>query len=523
MYMDDKKSLFRSTSLVSLNRIVSSILGFVRDMIWARIFGANGSFDAFIIAFHLPSFISYVITEAGLTQAFIPILSEHQIKKNHFETRKFISHINALLLIGLICIVIFSIIFAPEIIKIFAPGFSETGGTQQLTVSLFRIMATGILFTTMASFCSAILNTFGNYGVPSLTPILFNILIILSAIFLTSYFKIPIYAIAWAILFSGVMQFLLQLPFLRKKNLLVTPHLTLKDSNVRKTVKLMLPALLGVSVMQTGVLVDFVFSSWLPNASITWLYYSSRLMELPVNIFGIGITTVILPYLSRMFAANNTINYNNSINWSIQLSLFISIPASMGLFFLAGPIIATLFGHGLFNHYDVIMTQKSTQAFSVGIVGFMLTKVCASGFYAKQNTKLPVKIALISLIINIILNFIFINKLAHAGLALATSLSSLTNAVILFVALIKKKYYYPQSHLLTFAYKIIASAIFMTISLYLVSPNSHVWLQSGLRWQIEHLFFDIVIAIFVYFISMGAFGFRFGLFKENIRKPLSLS
>ncbi len=512
--MNDKKSLLRSTSLVSINRIISSVLGFVRDMIWARIFGATGSFDAFVIAFHLPSFISYVFTEAGLTQAFTPVLSETQIKNNASEVRQFISHTSALLFLGLIIVVIFSIIFSPSIIKLFTPGFTNAGVRQLLTISLFRIMATGILFTTLAALCSAILNTFGNYGIPSSMPIIFNGLIITAAIFLTTFFKTPIYAIAWAILFSGIIQLLMQLPFLYKKKLLVMPIFTTKDPNIRKVIKLMLPALFGVSIMQTGVLVDFIFSSKLPEGSVTWLYYSSRLMELPVSIIAAGIATVVLPHLARYHANSDHENYNKSLNWAISRSFFFSIPASVGLFLLAGPIVATLFGHGLFSPYDVVMTEKSTRAFAIGIVGFMLTRICASGFYAKQNTKLPVKVALIALFVNIILNFALVSRFAHAGLALATSLSGLTNAAILLIVLIKKKYYYPPPNLLNFTYRIIASTVIMAIILYLISPNSHAWLHTSLRWQMENLFFNIVTAIFIYFISMGAFGFRFSVLKS---------
>lgn len=508
-----KQSLFRSTSLVSINRIISSILGFARDMIWARIFASSASFDAFIIAFHLPSFISYVIAEAGLTQAFVPILSENQMKKKSPEVRQFVSHVSALLLIILIFTVIFSIVFAPEIIKIFAPGFTELGERQHLTIFLFRIMATGILFTTLASLSSVILNTFGNYTIPSCTQIVFNITVILFSIYLTKFFNVPIYAVAWGILLSGVLQLMLQLPFLHKKRMLVTPRLSFKDPDIRKIIKLTLPAFLGVSVMQTGVLVDFIFSSSLPIGSVTWLYYSSRLMELPINIFGTGIATVVLPHLGRSHATNDHASYNKSLDWAIHFSLFISIPASVGLYVLANPIIATLFGHGLFNHYDIVMTEKSTRAFAIGIVGFMLAKVCASGFYAKQNTKLPVKIAIMALIINVTLNFLFVGKLAHAGLALATSLSSLINAVILFAVLIQKKYYRPPINLLNFIYKIIVSVAIMATTLYWVSPVSHAWLHANVEWQGEHLFFDIITAISVYFISMKALGFHFALFR----------
>lgn len=478
-------------------------------MIWARIFGAAANFDAFIIAFHLPSFIGYVISEAGLTQSFIPVLAEKHVKTNTQQARRFISHAAALLLTALIFIVIFSIIFAPGLITLFAPGFAKYGERQQLAIFLFRVMATGILFTTLASFCSAVLNTFGSYGIPSSMPIIFNGIIIFASIYLTAFFNIPIYAVAWGILISGVMQLLLQLPFLSEKNLLIMPHVSLKDSDTRKMIRLMLPALLGVSVMQTGVFVDFIFSSYLPKGSVTWLYYSSRLMELPVNVIGMGIAMVVLPNLSRSFAKNDMKNYNKSLDWAIYFSLFVCIPASAALFVLSGPIVATLFGHGLFNHHDVVMTQRSTQAFSIGIVGFMLSRVCGSGFYAQQNTKLPVKIAVITLILNIALNFLFIARLAHAGLALATSLSSLINAAILFSILVYRKCYQPNSNLLMRLFKVVLSTFIMITVLNLIMPSFQEWLNEGLKWQVEEVSFEILSGISVYFVSLHLFGFRF--------------
>lgn len=515
--MEEKKSLFRSTSLVTVNRIISSILGFMRDMVWARIFGASVSFDAFVIAFHLPSFISYMISEAGLTRAFIPVLCENQIRKNSSDVKKFISHVSALLLVGLIFIVIFSIIFSPEIIKLFAPGFTASGNRQQLTVSLFRIMATGIFFSTLASLCSAILNAYGNYSVSSFTQIIFNISIIIISLFFTSFFNVPVYAVAWGILFSGILQLSLQIPFLHKKKLLVMPRLVLKDHDLRKTVKLMIPALLGVSVMQAGVLVDFIFSSTLPVGSITWLYYSAKLMELPVNTIGMGIATVVLPNLGRSHATNDHVGYNNSLNWAIHLAFFTSIPASIGLFLLAGPIVATLFGHGLFNQHDVMMTEKSTQAFAIGIVGFMVAKICASGFYAKQNTKLPMKIAVITVLLNIMLNFLLISKLAHVGLALATSLSNLVNAVVLLTLLIKKKHFQAHTHSTRNIFKILFSAAMMLLVLSFITPHFHIWLNEKLKWQIEHLFFDMTIAIVVYFAILFCLGFKIASLRGDTK------
>lgn len=517
-----KRSLFRSTSLVSLNRAISSLLGFARDMIWARIFGASISFDAFIVAFHLPSFICYIITEAGLTQAFIPILSEQQTKGDLQHAKKFIAQTSALLLPGLILTVLFFLFFSSGMMKMFAPGFSQNPALQHLTTSLFQIMCVGIFFSTLVSFASAILSTFGNYGIASSTQIICNIVVIFASVCLTSFFHEPIVAVAWGVVLGGIMQLFFLMPFLRKKDLLLTPRLDLKNNEMIKTIKLMMPALASVAIMQTGVFIDFIFSSYLPNGSIGWLYYSSRLAELPINIIGAGIIAVVLPNLSRSHASQDTITYKQSLDWAVKMVFFIGIPVSIVLFLLSGPIITTLFSHGIFTHYDVVMTQKSADMFAASVFGGMLLRVCATAFYAAQNTKTPVKIAAIALSLKIILNFLLVGKLAHAGLALATTLSSITGAVLLFSALIHKQHYYFGTDLLKFLYKIIFSVGVVAISLYKITPRLAVWMQASIPWQIEHIILYLSASIAIYFVTLYLVNFPFHMFRKKFGSVIAI-
>lgn len=501
------KKLIHSFSITSINRFFSSILGFIRDMIFASLFGSTRSYDAFIIASHIPSFITYLITEAGLTQAFTPLLSEKQMTTNAYQLRRFIANIFGALLIVLLLVVILCTLFSPQIISLFAPGFSQEN--RHLAIFLFQMLTISILFSGISGYQSAILNTFGSYGLPAFMPIIFNLCMIGAAIFLTKFFNISVYALAAGIIISSMLQVLFLSHPLRQKKLLVNPSFQFKSLNILKLVKLLLPALLGVSVLQAGVMIDFIFGSYLPTGSITWLYYSTRIMLLPVTLFAIGISTVSLPHLGRSHAANNQDHFQYLLDWSIRLALITCIPASIGLYFLANPIILTLFNHGQFTTYDALMTAKSTQAFSIGVLGLTLTKICATGFYAKQNISLPAKIAGVTVLINVIFNFIFVPKLLHTGLALSTSLSSVINAAVLFSLLLKKKYFRLNLDFLHTIIKVFCASAIMTASIIILTPKLNLWIHSALSWRIEHLSLIFISAILTYLVMLRVFGFEY--------------
>lgn len=501
------KNLLYSISLTSINRVISSILGFFRDMLFASLFGSTRNYDAFIIASHIPSFITYLISEAALTQTFIPLLAEKQITSTSENIKKFISAIMGTLLIFLLFLIAFSILFAPVIISLFAPGFSNE--THHLAVVLFQILTISILFSTLSSYQSSVLNAYESYGLPSFMPIVFNLCMIGSAIFLSSFFKISMYALALGILLSSILQVIFLSRGLFKKNLFLIPSFQFKTWHFRKPIKIIFPALIGVSVMQAGVMIDLMFASYLPQGSITWLYYSTRLMELPVTLFAIGITTVTLPHLGRSHASNNNVHFQSLFDWTLRLALITSVPACLGLFFLANPIIITLFNHGQFTQLDALMTAKSTQAFSIGVFGFTLTKICATGFYAKQNVSLPAKIASICVGLNVFFNMLLISRYQHAGLALATSLSSLLNATILFFVLVKKKYYQVNKQFYHFLLKIMIASLLMVSFIVIFTPPVTHWIFSSIAWRIEHLLIMITLSMFVYLIVLRMLGIQY--------------
>ena len=501
-----RKGLLNSTLLIAFNRSASCILGFIRDIVLAMLFGSSMNFDAYIIASHLPSFISYAITESCVTRSFIPLLSEKQTTTNPQEKNKFISQISGLLLFSIILLVAFSIIFAPLIIKIFAPGF--IGNYFHSAVVMFRIMAISILLSTITAFWSGILNTLSSYGLPSLTPIITNLLLIIAAVYLSIFFQIPVYSLACAITIANILQCIVLFPAIHKKNMLIKPTLAFSLRDNHKFIRLIMPAFIGVSILQAGVMIDFIFASYLPSGSITWLYYSTRLMELPLSIFGIGIITVMLPSLSRSAAKKNSEEFGRVLNWSITLTFLIGVPASAGLFCLAGPIVITLFHHGLFNTTDTVMTIESTKAFAIGIIGFMLTKVCASAFYAKQDTKTPAKIAGIALLTNILFDFLLVFHFAHVGLALATSISGILSGVMLFGLLIKNRHYILSTMKARKFAQITAATCAMLLILKITMPASLQWLHQSTEWQIQHLLLGIVSGVMVYAVVLYGFGLR---------------
>ncbi len=472
------KSLLRSTSLVSANTLISRLLGFVRDMVFAHYFGAAGSFDAFLVAFKIPQFMRRLFAEGAFSQAFVPVLSDYRQRHSHAEVKIFINDMMGTMTSILFLFVVVAIFLSPLVVVIFAPGFSHGDPRFILAIHMLRITFPYLLFISLTALCAAVLNTYDSFGVPAFAPALLNITFIFTAIFVVPYFKTPVYALSWGLFFAGIIQFIFQLPFLNRIDLLPKLSFGFKDPGVLRVLKLMLPAIFGVSVVQVGLLVDTIFASFLKAGSISWLYYSDRLMSFPLGVFGIAIATVILPKLSLQHSSEDYETYSQTIDWSLRLLLLIGIPASIGILILAGPLLSTLFQYGKFDDYDVFMARKSLVAFAIGIQFFMVIKVLASGFYARKNVITPVKIAVVSLLVNVASNFILIHPLAHAGLALSTSIAAMVNAGLLLMLLLKKKLYQPRSGWFQYALQLLIAATVMIFFLLWFTPGLKYWSQA---------------------------------------------
>jgi len=436
-------SLVRSLSTVGGNTLVSRVLGFVRDLVTAQVFGAGAITDAFFVAFKIPNFLRRLFAEGAFSTAFVPVLSEYKTRRSFDELRLFVDHMAGTLGLVLIGVTALGMLGAPLVVGLFAPGFVGDQALFDLTADMLRITFPYILFISLTAFCGGVLNVHQKFGVPAFTPVLLNLSLIASALWLAPWLDQPITALAWGVLLAGVVQFFFQLPFLRPLGLVPRFRPAPRDAGVRRVLKLMVPALFGVSVAQISLLIDTLIASFLEAGSISWLYYSDRLMEFPLGILGAALATVILPNLSRKHAEASPDGFARTLDWGLRTTVLLAVPASIGLFVLAGPMIATLFQSGQFDAHDVLMSERSLRAYSAGLTAFILVKVLAPGFYARQDTRTPVRIAVISLAFNMACNFVLVWSLRHAGLALSTTLSAGLNAFLLYRGLRREGVYAP--------------------------------------------------------------------------------
>lgn len=425
------RGLWRSTMTVGAMTTLSRICGFIRDIILANLFGASGHFDAFIIAFKIPNFFRRIFAEGAFSQAFVPVFSEYQAKHGAAASRVFVQHVAGSMACGLLLLVALGELAAPALLTIFAPGFVQHAQHFALTQHMLHITFPYILLIAFTALAAGILNSHRQFSIPAFTPVLLNLSLIGVACLWAPHTKQPIITLAWAVPIGGILQLALQLPSLRKIKHLAWPKLNWQHPGVKQVMKLMLPAIFGVSVAQISLMVDNMFASFLPAGSISWLYYSDRLTYLPLGVIGVAIATVILPQLSQLHVQQSRQHFVRTYQWAIRSLLLVGLPAALGLLLLATPILCTLFQHGAFTFYSVQMSARSLRAFALGLPAFMLIKVLASSFYAQKNVKTPVKIAAVAMLCNILLNIALIHALAHAGLALATSIAAWLNAALL--------------------------------------------------------------------------------------------
>jgi len=500
--------LIKSTALVGGMTLISRILGFIRDVVIAYTFGASAGTDAFLIAFKIPNFMRRLFAEGAFSQAFIPVLSEYKTQRGHVEIKRLVDNVAGSLGGLLLLITLAGIIMAPLLIFIFAPGFFQDTEKYQLASEMLRITFPYLLFVTLTALAGSILNTYGRFAVPAFTPVLLNLCMISAALWFTGFFAEPIMALAWGVFFAGIAQLLFQLPFLRKLDLLPNPRFNWHDEGVKRIRYLMIPALFGVSVAQINLLIDTLMASFLVTGSVSWLYYSDRLMEFPVAIFGVALATVTLPNLSKVIAQGNTLAYHRTLDWALRSTFLVVMPASVGLITLAVPILSTLFYSGKFGSHDVIMTSYSLMAFAFGLLGFVGVKVLASGFYARQNTRTPVKIAVIAMITNIVLNLILIVPLRHAGLALSTALAALLNTSLLYYQLRKQAVFEPQPGWSLFLLRIGVASGVMALLLVWGSGTTTEWLAMARLERAFYLAGWIIAGAAIYFASLFILGLR---------------
>ena len=463
--------MLRAVFSTGAGTLVSRVLGLVRDVVIASAFGAGAGADTFFVAFRIPNFFRRLFGEGAFSHAFVPVLGEYRVSRSEDEVRDLIGHVAGTLGAVLLAVTAAGILAAPVLVYVFASGFAGEPGQAALAGSLLRLTFPYLLFISLTAFAGGILNTWGRFAIPAITPSLLNVALIAAAIVLAPRFEEPVTALAWGVLAGGAAQLAFQLPFLWRIGMLVRPRLKLAHEGVRRIVRLIVPAVLGVSVAQVNLLVDTQFASYLATGSISWLYYSDRLMEFPLGVFGIALATVMLPSLVARHAENDAAGFQATLDWALRLVLVIAAPAALGLALLAVPMIATVFQYGEFGPHAVRMSALSLSAYASGLAAFVAVKVLAAGFHARQEMRIPVRIAVIAMAANVVFNLLLIGPLAHAGLALASSLAAWLNAALLLKSLRGGGVYRPQPGWM----KLLAQAGFAAAALTLVL----VWLHGS--------------------------------------------
>ncbi len=512
-------NLLRALATVSGMTLLSRILGFVRDFVIARTFGAGLATDAFFVAFKLPNLLRRMFAEGSFSQAFVPILGEYKNKRGELETLLLIDHVTSILALILFAVAAIGVAAAPLLVWISAPGFAADANKFELTVALTRITFPYIFFMSLVALAGGILNTMSRFALPAFTPVLLNVAFIAMALFAVPYFDPPVLALGWAVLLGGVLQLAIQIPALRRIAMLPRPSLNWRaawqDPGVRRILTLMGPALLGVSVSQISLLINTIFASFLKTGSVSWLYYADRLMEFPSGMLGVALGTILLPSLSKYHASANHLEYSKLLDWGLRLTLLLAAPAAFALAILAVPLIATLFHHGAFTGNDVFQTRQALVAYSIGLVGLILVKVLAPGFYARQNVRTPVRIALISLVATQAMNLAFIGWLQHAGLALSIGLAACLNAAMLYRGLRRHDVYHPQPGWAVFSLKLLAALVVMGGALWLASGSDAAWLAYPLAERLIRLGVLVGLGGIAYFATLWVLGFRLNDFKRR--------
>ena len=505
-----KERLLKSTLVVGLMTTLSRILGLIRDIIIGAMFGPGAGVDAFIVAFRIPNFLRRVFAEGGFSQAFVPVLSEYRERRSQAEVNALVDHTAAVLGTCLCVTTFVGVLAAPLLIMIFAPGFSGDMEKQALATQMLRITFPYILFISLIAMAGGILNTYRRFAVPAFTPVLLNLSLIGCALWLTPYFppEQRVIALAWGVFIAGVAQLLFQFPFLLKLRLLPLPRFNRDREGVGRIITLMIPTLFAASVTQVNLLVDTMIASFLETGSISWLYFSDRLVEFPLGVFGIALATVILPNLAAEHTGRDKTAFNKTLDWALRWVFLVAIPASAGLMLLGEPLLTALFQYNEFSQHDVRMAGRSLVMYAIGLPAFILIKVLSSGFFSKQDTKTPVKVAVVAMLANIILNLLLVFPLAHAGLALATSLSACLNAALLYRILRKEKGFDTGPGWSAYLARIILALGVMALGLAYFIPDQVSWFQWDMYERAVNVVLCTLAGALVYFATLWLAGIR---------------
>ncbi len=509
------KRLLKSGMIVSAMTLISRVLGLVRDVVVANLMGAGASADVFFFANKIPNFLRRLFAEGAFSQAFVPVLTEYHASGDMDKTRQLIARAAGTLGVIVSIVTLLGVLGSGVVTALFGFGWFldwMNGGPSaekfELASFMLKITFPYLWFITFVALSGAILNTMGKFAVSSFTPVFLNVMIILSAWFIAPQLSQPEIGLAIGVFLGGLVQFLFQLPFLIKAGVMVKPQWGWRDPGVVKIRTLMIPALFGVSVSQINLLFDTFIASFLQTGSISWLYYSDRLLEFPLGLFGIAIATVILPALSRKHVDAQSHGFAHTMDWGVRMVTLLGIPAMLGLMVLAKPMLMVLFMRGEFSPQDVQFSSMSLVAYASGLLNFMLIKVLAPGYYSRQDTKTPVKYGIIAMVTNMVFNAIFAWFYGYVGLAIATALSAFVNMSLLYRGLHLAGVYQLTRKTLLFITKLVIAGGLMVAAILWQLEEMQVWLEWHFAERVMWLTALIALGASVYLVTLMILGVR---------------
>ncbi len=513
------RRLAAKTSVVSGMTLLSRILGLTRDIVFARFFGPGLVLDAFLVANRIPNMLRRFFAEGAFSAGFIPVLARYRENGSEEESREFVDAMAGTFALVLFVVTLIGVIAAPLLVLVVAPGFLGEGGDFDLATLMLRFTFPYLLFVSLTAFAGGILNTHGKFAVPAFTPVILNVVLIAAAIWLA-----PLLgesqeqrgmALAYAVFIAGVIQLGFQVPFLRQIRAFSRPRWAPKHEGVQRAFRLMLPAIFGSSVAQINVLLGGIIASMLSVGSISYLYLSDRLMEFPLGLFGIALATVTLPYLSRLWSNGSKREFSETLDWSMKLAIILAVPAALGLTALAEPLIATLFFGRIFDAHDVRMTALALQAYTVGLIGFSFVKILAPAFFAREDTKTPVKIGIVALLINVVLSVASAWLLTergyeapHVGLAGATSIAAIVQALLLYRRLRLDAVLKHADDWLALIARVATANLAMSAVLVWLGQPLDWWLDSTMFGRVAWLAVSVIGGAGVYFAVLLVLGLR---------------
>ncbi len=509
------RAIFKSTTVVGVTTLLSRISGLWRDMVYSQAFGAGTVMDAFLVAYKIPNFLRRLFAEGAFSQSFVPVISEYKLRRPHEDVRELVGGVAGTLGAVLFVVTLLGVLAAPVIIFLFAPGFAAEQGKYELAVEMFRFTFPYLFFISLTALFSGVLNSYGRFAIPAFTQVIMNVVMIIFASLIAPHTERPGLTLAMGVFVAGALQLLFQLPAVARLGLLPMPRWRPALEGVRRIGKLMIPGIIGSSMAQVSLLLDVLIASFLVTGSIAWLYYADRLMEFPLGVFSIALATVILPRLSAQHAEQSMERFTQTLDWSLRLVLIVVTPAAVALFVIAGPLTATIFGYGEFGAHDIQMATYALMAYSWGLLGFSLVKVLAPGYFARQDTRTPVKVGLIALGVNMGINVAVVLPAHFAGfpiphvlLATSTCISAAVNTFLLWRGLRREGVYRPGAGWWRLLAQIGVASVAMGALLWWLAGDLGGWIEAGALERAARLTVCVVAGAAAYFGMLFLVGVR---------------